>query len=189
MPGKPDNEVKAMEAAFGMLSGLKPEEKKRVLLWLWQKLEVSDPPPANAWAAGTAAAGGQARTGSVLNLPSGNGAATTPKNFLAQKDPKTDAQRITCLAYYLTHQRGTTQFKTKELTTLNTEAAQPPFSNPGVAVSNAAANKYLSPAGGGKKQITVNGERLVEALPDQGKVKALPAARKRKSSKKKGGKA
>jgi hypothetical protein len=113
-------------------------------------------------------------------------AASSPKSFLAQKDPKTDLERMTCLAYYLTHYRSTPKFKTRELAALNTDAAWPNFSNPGVAVANATASKYLSPAGGGKKQITVQGERLVDALPDREKVKNLPTKRRRKSSKKKG---
>ncbi len=46
MAAKPDGEVKAMEATFEALSSLKPEEKKRVLLWLWEKLEVAGPAPA-----------------------------------------------------------------------------------------------------------------------------------------------
>src|SRR5262249_5374315 len=163
MAGKPDDEVKAMEAGFGALSGLKPEEKKRVLLWLWQKLEIGDAPPATSPAPGSHGGPGFTIVPNPPAFPPGT--TPTPKNFLAQKDPKTDAQRITCLAYYLTHYKATPQFKTKELTALNTEAAQPKLSNPAVAVNNAAGSKYLSAAGGGKKQITVNGEKLVEALP------------------------
>lgn len=95
----------------------------------------------------------------------------SPKQFMAQKNPKTDMQRIACLGYYLTHFRKTQHFKTRDLTHLNIEAAQPQLSNPAAAVRNAAANKYLSPAGSGRKQITSVGEAIVKALPDFDKVK------------------
>jgi hypothetical protein len=124
--------------------------------------------------------------------PSGaDGASTsTPKAFMATKRPQSDVQRITCLAYYLTHHRDTTAFKTRDLTALNTEAAQSSFSNSAYAVTNAVNQQYLSAAGGGNKQITVRGEALVDALPDQSKVKdALanaPGRKRRKASAKRG---
>ena len=176
MAAKPDGEVKAMEAAFNALSSLKPDEKRRVLTWLWEKLEVGGAPPA-----GAAAAAGN----SPDVQPTAPPANLTAKSFLAQKDPKTDAERITCLAYYLTHYKATPRFKTKALVAANVDAAQPRFSNPAVAVMNAARSKYLSAAGGGDKQITVLGEKLVEALPDREKVNALRKPRRRKAKKKK----
>src|SRR2546429_7925043 len=35
-----------------------------------------------------------------------------PKEFLLDKQPKTDVERVACLAYYLTHYRETPHFKT-----------------------------------------------------------------------------
>jgi hypothetical protein len=71
---------------------------------------------------------------------------------------------------------------------LNTEAAWPNFSNPTVAVNNARKDKYLTPAGKGDKQLTNRGEALVEALPDQEKVKSFmsksPSRKKRGRQKK-----
>ena len=179
MAAKPDGEVKAMDAAFNALSSLKPEEKRRVLTWLWEKLEVGGAQPVGLQLPAAPPVPG-------VNLspaaPSGN---LTAKSFLAQKDPKTDAERITCLAYYLTHYKATLRFKTKALAAANIEAAQPKFSNPAVAVMNAAGSKYLSAAGGGDKQITVLGEKLVDALPDREKVNTLRKPRRRKPAKKK----
>ena len=73
-----------------------------------------------------------------------------PKTFMAAKRPMSDVERITCLAYYLSRYRGATQYKTRELTDLNTEASQPRFSNPTVAARNAVTQQYLSLAGGGR---------------------------------------
>jgi hypothetical protein len=178
MAPKPNGEVKAMDTAFNALSSLKPDEKRRVLTWLWEKLEVGGAPPAGAQLpAGTAAAVNPPNVATPGNL--------TAKSFLAQKDPKTDAERITCLAYYLTHHKATPRFKTKALANANVDAAQPKFSNPAVAVMNAAGSKYLSAAGGGEKQITVLGEKLVDALPDRERVNALRKPRRRRTKKKK----
>ncbi len=94
-----------------------------------------------------------------------------PKTFMATKKPMFDVERITCLAYYLSRYRGVTQFKTRELTDLNTEASQPRFSNSAVAARNAVQQQYLSLAGRGRKQITTRGEAVINALPDRDKVK------------------
>ena len=53
----------------------------------------------------------------------------SPKEFLLEKQPRTDVERIACLAFYLTHYRDTPHFKTLELSKLNTEAAQQKFAN------------------------------------------------------------
>lgn len=122
----------------------------------------------------------------TTQTPDGGGVSL--KGFMRAKDPKTDVQKITCLAYYLTKFRDTTHFKTKDLIKLNTEAAWPNFSNPTVAVNNARKDKYLTPAGKGDKQLTNRGEALVEALPDQEKVKSFmsksPSRKKRGRQKK-----
>jgi hypothetical protein len=101
----------------------------------------------------------------------GQAAEISPKHFMAEKRPKTDMQRVACLAFYLTHHRNIQFFKTRDLTDLNKEAAQPQMSNPTVAVRNATNQQYLALAGGGSKQITTRGEEMVKALPDHEKVK------------------
>lgn len=99
------------------------------------------------------------------------GQTMDPKTFMATKKPLSDVERITCLAYYLSRYRGVAQFKTRELTDLNTEASQPRFSNSAVAARNAVQQQYLSLAGGGRKQITTRGEAVISALPDRDQVK------------------
>lgn len=95
-----------------------------------------------------------------------------PKDFLAQKKPSADAERVACLAYYLTHYRGQQKFRTKDLTELNSKAAQPVFSIK-VAADNATRHsKYLTQAGEGQKQLTARGEAVVKALPGREQVKA-----------------
>ncbi len=136
---------------------------------------------------GSASVGGgdldqQRQQPSVPGTMAPAGQAGTPKQFMAQKRPSSEIERITCLAYFLSHHRNTPAFKTRDLTKLNTEAAQPSFSNAAVFARNAVQAEYLSKAGGGSKQITALGEALVDALPDREKVKV--AIESNKSSRK-----
>jgi hypothetical protein len=112
-----------------------------------------------------------------------------PKEFLFQKQPRTDIERIACLAYYLTHYRDTRHFKTIDLSKLNTEAAQIKFSNTAFAVVNATNAGLLASAGKGSKQLSALGERYVDALPDRDAAKEILASmrfrRRRKAGKNK----
>jgi hypothetical protein len=113
-----------------------------------------------------------------------------PRRFLALKKPRTELERIVCLAYYLTHARSTPYFKTSDLTALNTEAAGGRFSNPSVTVNNATIqSRFFAPAGKeGKKQLTPLGEDYVRALPDFEAAKTVVASNRpvrRKLSRKK----
>src|SRR6185312_5000043 len=95
------------------------------------------------------------------------GGKLTPKEFLHEKQPKTDVERIACLAYYLTHFRNTPYFKTLDLSKLNTEAAQIKFSNANYAANNATNSGYLAAGPKGQRQISAAGEQFVVALPDR----------------------
>jgi len=110
----------------------------------------------------------------------------SPKDFLRDKSPKTDIERIACLAYYITHYRDIAHFKTVDLSSLNTEAAQPKLSNPTVAVDNATRAGLLVQAVRGSKQLSSIGELFVQALPDRDAAKAsLSSLRIRKRPSKK----
>jgi hypothetical protein len=100
----------------------------------------------------------------------------SPKEFILSKSPLTDVERIACLAYYLTHYRNQPQFKTLDLSKLNTEAAQIKFTNPAVAVDNAAKqSNFLISTTKGNKQISALGELYVQALPDRDEAKKVIA--------------
>ena len=125
-------------------------------------------------------------------LPPGGGFSeardVSPKEFIMQKQPRTDVERVACLAFYLTHYRNTPHFKTLDISKLNTEAAQSKLSNVYVAVENATKTNYLVPAGKGTKQISAAGEVFVQALPDREAAKAAmsklkPRKKSRKSAK------
>jgi hypothetical protein len=98
-----------------------------------------------------------------------------PKAFMLDKKPLTDLERVTCLAYYLTHYRDTPEFKTIDLSKLNTEAAQVKLSNPAMAVDNAVKAGLLVATSKGNKMIGANGELYVQALPDRDAARAAIA--------------
>lgn len=113
----------------------------------------------------------------------------SPKEFMLEKQPRTDVERVACLAYYLTHYRDMPHFKTIDLSTLNTEAAQMKFSNAALSANNASKMGYLVPATKGQKQLSAVGEKFVRALPDRDAAKnvmelARPRRKNRKSASK-----
>ena len=93
--------------------------------------------------------------------------AISAKEFLRDKKPSSDVEKVACLGYFLSHYRETPHFKTLEISTLNTEAAQPKFSNASMAVENATKAGLLVPALKGSKQLSSAGEHYVQLLPDR----------------------
>lgn len=89
------------------------------------------------------------------------------------------------MAYYLTHYRSQPHFKTIDISKLNMEAAQLKFSNASAAIENAAAAGLLVSAGKGNKQLSVPGERYVDALPDRHTAKEILASSRKPRSRKK----
>lgn len=109
----------------------------------------------------------------------------TPKEFLNEKLPKTDIERVACIAFYLSHYRDSPNFKTVDINRINTEAAQLKLSNATYAVANAYNRGLIASAGKGTKQISALGEQYVAALPDRDAVKRVASRmRKRKTTNK-----
>jgi hypothetical protein len=107
----------------------------------------------------------------------------TIKSFLEEKKPKDDVTRVTTLAYFQTHAKQQTSYKTADLRQARIEAALSSF-NVSRAISHAQRSGYMTTAGRkGTYQITSVGEAIVEALPNQDavkKTKALAPRRRRK---------
>ncbi|MGA6949854.1 MAG: hypothetical protein WBQ43_16205 [Terriglobales bacterium] len=109
----------------------------------------------------------------------------SPKEFIFQKQPRSDVEKVACLAFYLTHYRDTPHFKTLDISKLNTESAQVKFSNAAVAVENSTKKGFLVPAEKGQKQLSTVGEQYVLALPDRDAAQnALAGLRKRRKARK-----
>ena len=105
----------------------------------------------------------------------------SPKEFLLQKRPTSEVQRIACLAFYLAHYREMPHFESGDIRDLNIEAAQQRISNLPRSISHAVEAGQLVAAGNGKRQLSAFGEQFVLALPDQAVAAQVMAQRKAKS--------
>ena len=110
----------------------------------------------------------------------------SPKDFLFQKQPNTELERVACLAYYLAHYRDTKHFKTLDISKLNTEAAQRKFANPASTVNNATQAGFLAPVSSDMKQLAAEGERFVDEVPDQAAARAAFVNRKARRQRRQG---
>jgi hypothetical protein len=165
----------ALKQMIDIMNGVAPENRERLLLSLATLFDLSQ---VSAYESSIAS---QKRRG----IPFSEEKILSPKEFLFQKKPQSDVERVAVLAYYLTHYRDTPHFKTLDISKLNTEAAQAKFSNTAYAVDNAAKYGYLVPAMKGNKQLSLAGEQFVEALPDRDAAKqAMQAARPKRKTKK-----
>ena len=107
----------------------------------------------------------------------------TPKEFLLQKQPKTDVERVACLAYYLARYRKIEAFKTIDISKLNTEAAQTKLTNASNTVNDAIKAGFLAAANKAMRRLSAQGEQYVEALPDRDAAKTVkpkPSKRSRR---------
>lgn len=187
MSKKGSDAATVLSKVIAELRGLSPEEKRTLLETVATFFGLNSPTHRT----------GQIKTvesaSSASNLPGGGFSEArdiSPKEFIVQKEPRTDVERVACLAFYLTHYRNTPHFKTIDISKLNTEAAQSKMSNAHVAVNNATLTGYLVPAIKGTKQISAPGEAFVQALPDHEAAKLAmsrfrPRKKPRKPAKKK----
>ena len=157
-------EFEALQAIIGALRGLDDEARRRILESAATFLGIT-PIVTNSLASVLP----HPPTSQIAEWrsPFSEDTSMSAKDFLMEKAPKTDVERIACLAYYLTHYRSTQHFKTLDLSMLNTEAAQPKFTNTAYSSNNAVKLGYLVPSSKGQRQLSALGERFVQALPDR----------------------
>ncbi|SSM90100.1 Uncharacterised protein [Acinetobacter baumannii] len=91
----------------------------------------------------------------------------SPKDFVRDKSPQTDVERVVVLAYYLTNYRDLLSFRALDISALNTEAAQPKFANVSVLIDEAARAGYFTSGTKNGRQISQIGESLVQKLPER----------------------
>lgn len=152
----------ALQAVIEALQRLDVESRRRVIdaAATFLRVETTRRPA-------TTQSSGERSVSSATYPPFSAETAPSPKEFLLEKQPRTDVERIACLAYYLTRFRDLPQFKTLDLSKLNTEAAQPKFSNAANSANNAVKRGYLVPTTKGQRQLSAAGEKFVQALPDR----------------------
>jgi hypothetical protein len=178
-----DINTKALMTIVDVLKDLDSDAQKRTLAAVMAFLDIQLPNTRSIFS------GRQQELQAIEGVSFTEDRSISAKDFLRDKSPITDLERIACLAYYLTHYRNQPHFKTVDLSTLNTEAAQPKFSNATLAANNALTAGLLVQAGKGSKQISSAGETFVQLLPDRDAAKtSLKSVRKRKAKKNKSSK-
>ncbi len=161
-------ETKGVDVLNGILSALEPlpsDERVRIINAISSYYGVSRGPDYDRGGNGDQHGAGRERTSERVRYS--EDLSISPKDFVLEKQPRTDVERIACLAFYLTNYRDTPHFKTIDLSKLNTEAAQPKFANATWAANNALKMGYLAAAAKGTRQISAAGEQFVRALPDR----------------------
>jgi hypothetical protein len=177
------SEVSALQTVIGALHPLDEEARGRILESAATFLRIEIHSHGSSLSRQSTAATGVGLASAPTSRFSED-TSMSPKDFLLEKQPRTDVERIACLAYYLTHYRGTQHFKTLDLSLLNTEAAQPKFANTAYSSNNAVKLGYLVPSVKGQRQLSAIGERFVRALPDREAAKeALAGLRRRPRAK------
>jgi hypothetical protein len=180
-----DNNLDAFNTIVNALQALDSEKQKRTIQAVLTFLGIQFPEIPTQHIHKRESDYNKPLTSSKEGISFSEDRTMSSKDFLKDKSPKTDIERIACLAYYLTNYKGIPYFKTIDLSTLNTEAAQPKFSNAALAVNNATTAGLLVPAGKGNKQITAAGEEFVRLLPDRDAAKeGLANARIKKRNRK-----
>lgn len=172
---------------IGQLEPLSESDRQHVLRTVSTWFRIGLPVLAPPIEAGTANRSSQPAT--LIDQPSGDKFSDRPvqsvKEFIFEKDPLTEPERLACLAYYLTHYMETPHFKTIDLSRLNTDAAQRKLSNPAVAAGNATRDGFFVQAPkDGFKQLSAMGERFVQLLPDRdaaSKVRQRMSTRRKKN--------
>lgn len=164
-PNDSNDELLVLQRVIAALQPLPSEARARIYESAGTFLQIG----ARLRAVAQASAPSSAKTSNSVGLHHGysEDRSMSPKEFLIDKQPRTDVERIACLGFYLTHYRELPHFKTLELSKLNTEAAQPKFSNAANSTNNAVKRGYLVPASKGHRQLSAAGEQFVQALPDR----------------------
>ncbi|HVN61916.1 MAG TPA: hypothetical protein VMT59_11665 [Gaiellaceae bacterium] len=172
----PQAEFRALQAVISALQGLDHEARKRILASASTFLEIDSASSGGPRSLPDGGNGSAARPGTASYPSFGEDRVMSPKEFVVHKQPRSDVERIAVLAYYLTHYRDTQFFKTLDLSKLNTEAAQPKFSNAANSANNAVKRGYLVSATKGQRQLSAAGEQFVNALPDREAARAAMTA-------------
>lgn len=87
------------------------------------------------------------------------------RRFVAEKQPRTDVERVVCLGYCLDHFSGLKEFTSTDITRLNDELGLPRLSNPSFAVRKARTRGLFTAGDRYRLRLTDDGKGTIEALP------------------------
>jgi len=181
---KLSSKLKAIEVIVKELQKLEEQDRQGVISFALDQLGMK------SIQGSTVPLGGAGQSATPGN--SSTGINNSMADFVKNKKPQNEYQRVAVIAYYLEHKDRKKEFKNIEMSKANTEnARQPKISNITDVVSKARDRYKFLTKGMGKAthQLSTHGADIVEALPDEAKVKTLIAEGKsRKTQKKKGAK-
>jgi len=96
--------------------------------------------------------------------PDGRDSLGPIKNFIAEKSPRSDVERILCLGFCLAELCGLHEFSYSDLRRLNDDLGLRRLSNPWLAARKARARGLVAYAGGQKMSLTADGKAVVDLL-------------------------
>ena len=168
---EPGPDFETVSQIIRLLEGLSEEQRARVLTTVstWYQLGHAEPQTVYIQARGSRVhLQPLTRRPPKDDEPFVGRTEISPKDFILEKDPRTDVERMAALAYYLTHFRDNPHFKTNDLSRLNAEAAQRKFANAANTAKNATRDGFFVPAPkAGLRQLSAMGERYIQSLPDR----------------------
>jgi hypothetical protein len=182
---------KALRQLLEILEGVNPSSIPKLISTIATYFEVAS--SANARTSSAQPGDTLEVAGEVSSPPSSKGMSDSSfsldrgmsaKEFMLEKRAQTDVERVACLAYYLSHYAEKPNFKTIDISKLNTDAAQLKLSNAAQAVENATKAGFLITSQKGQKKISALGELYVQGLPDRATARAAVShakPRRRKS--------
>lgn len=173
----PADDFETAKAVFDKLKDLSQERQERVLRWVAEGLGVGlaltvTGPASVATESGPA-------TAPELGRPASVGGHTDIKTFIGTKNPRSDQQFATAVAYYYRFEAPPAQRKESINTETLQEAARlagrKRLTNPKSTLNNATGQGYLDRASRGEFAINAVGENLVAmTLPANGERPAKP---------------
>ncbi|MBI2635136.1 MAG: hypothetical protein HYW79_01165 [Parcubacteria group bacterium] len=171
--------LKAIEVIVKELQKLDESDRPDVISFALKQVGLTPPTNLNSPQSDSSIAGGSQSAG----------LDTSMADFVKNKNPKNEYQRVAVIAYYREYKQNRKEFKNAEMSQANTqEARQPKISNITDVVTKARDRYKFLTKGTGKAthQLSTHGADIVNALPDQESVKKLIAgAKSRKPRKKK----
>lgn len=186
----PADDFETAKAVFDRLKDLPQERQERVLRWVAEGLGVGSDITAGAQRAG-AVAEPHAPSPDLPRQPVASG-HTDIKTFISAKNPRSDMQFATAVAYYYRFEAPPAQRKESISTDTLQEAARlagrKRLINPKSTLNNATGQGYLDRASPGGFAINAVGENLVAmTLPSNGEKSAAKTgvSRKRKAARQK----